>query len=193
MVSQVLAQRVTAILHRKAQTRWFPALVGGCAFVATITLSLPVELLVVVSVLLRPARWTVLSLAAAAGSAAGDAVLYFAFHHLGWQLLIDWYPDMATSRLWADMTRWLSSYGAAALFVVMAVPMPVAKTPALAFVAIYRMPIAEVVLAIGAAKLLKFAVYGYVVSRFPGRFRRWYAPLPRAHSSAAVATGFARG
>jgi hypothetical protein len=59
----------------------------------------------------------------------------------------------------------------------MTVPLPVLKTPALAFVAIYRMPIYEVALAIILGKLLKYLLYAYVVSRFPKRFALWYAAL----------------
>ena len=51
---------------------------------------------------------------------------------------------------WADATRWLSQYGSIALFVLMALPLPVPKVPSLAFAGIYRLPIYEVLLAIGA-------------------------------------------
>lgn len=115
------------------------------------------------------------------GSSLASLGLYLAFHHLGWDLLLDWYPDIAKSKLWSDSTRWLSEYGVVALFVLMAVPLPLPKTPALAFVAIYRMPIYEVALAIGFGKLLKYLFYAYVVARFPAYFSRLYAPaLPRA-------------
>lgn len=95
---------------------------------------------------------------AATGSSLASLGLYLTFHHLGWNLLIEWCPDIANSKLWADSTRWLSEYGVLALFVLMAVPLPIPKTPALAFVAIYRMPIYEVVLAIGLGKLLKYTL-----------------------------------
>ena len=67
----------------------------------------------------------------------------------------------------------------------MAVPLPLPKTPALVFVAIYRMPIYEVVLAIGLGKLLKYTLYAYVASRFPRYFVRWFAvPVPNGASMA---------
>lgn len=175
MFSQAVIHRAVAYLDRRAHVPWFPFLVGSCAFLVTITLTLPVELLVVMSVLISPVRWIAIALFAAVGSSLGSLGLYLAFHHLGWNLLIEWYPDIATTKLWADSTRWLSEYGVLALFALMAVPLPLPKTPALAFVAIYRMPIYEVVLAIGLGKLLKYTLYAYVVSRFPNYFVRWYA------------------
>jgi membrane protein YqaA with SNARE-associated domain len=180
MIAQAIPHHIAAFLKEKAQVRTFSMLLGGCAFFATITLTLPVEFLVVVGVLVSPARWLRVSLWAAFGSSLGTAGLYFAFHHFGWNLLVAWYPDLVTSQLWADTTRWLSRYGAIALFLLMAVPFPVAKTPALAFVTIYRMPIVEVALAIGLGKLLKYVVYAFIVSRFPASFSRAYAAmLPR--------------
>ena len=154
MILHAITHKAVAYLDRRAHVPWFSFLVGSCAFLVTITLTLPVELLVVISVLISPARWVAIGLFAALGSSLASLGLYLAFHHLGWNLLIDWYPDIARSKLWADSTRWLSEYGGVALFVLMAVPLPIPKTPALAFVAIYRMPIYEVILAIGLGKLL---------------------------------------
>lgn len=180
MISHALANRAIAYLDRRANVRWFPLLVGGCAFLVTITLTVPVELLVIIGVLISPSRWIATGSLAALGSSFASLGLYLAFHHLGWDLLLDWYPDIANSKLWSDSTRWLSEYGIVALFVLMAVPLPLPKTPALAFVAIYRMPVLEVALAIGFGKLLKYLLYAYVVSRFPAYFSRLYATaLPR--------------
>ena len=174
-------------LHRRADRPWFRFLVGSCAFLVTITLTLPVELLVVTGVLIRSTRWRAIAVFAAIGGSLGSLGLYLVFHHLGWNLLIEWYPDLTRSRAWSDSNRWLSEYGVLALFVLMAVPLPVLKTPALAFVAIYRMPVYEVVLAIGLGKLLKYTVYAYVVSRFPRYFFRWYqAALPSKTSIASA-------
>jgi membrane protein YqaA with SNARE-associated domain len=115
-----------------------------------------------------------IGLFAAIGGSFASLGLYLAFHHLGWNLLIEWYPDIAMSRLWTQSTSWLSQFGATALFAIMALPLPIPKTPALAFVAIYRMPIYQVMLAIGLGKLLKYTLYAYVVSRFPKHVACWY-------------------
>lgn len=175
MIRHTATHRVLEILSRRVRAPSFPALVGLCAFLATITLTLPVEWLVAIAVLMSPLRWINIGLFAAIGSTLASLGLYLAFHHLGWDLLIEWSPDIAKSKPWLDATRWLSEYGATALFLVMAVPLPVPKTPVLAFVAIYRMPIYAVVLAIGLGKLLKYVLYAYIVSRFPSRFVHLYA------------------
>lgn len=123
---------------------------------------------------------------AALGSTLASVGLYLAFHHLGWNLLIEWYPDITTSKAWVDATRWLSRYGSNALFVLMAFPLPVPKVPALAFAGIYRMPVYEVLLAIGLGKLLKYNVYALVASRFPDQFRALYGPMAQADEQERV-------
>lgn len=177
MISRAIMSRTVALLVRKADGPRFPILLGACAFVVTVTLTLPVELLVAIGVLISPARWIGIGLFSAIGSSLASVGLYLAFHHLGWNLLIAWYPEITTSRFWALSTTWLSEYGAVALFVLMAFPLPIPKIPALAFVAIYRMPVYEVVLAIGLGKLLKYSVYAFIASRFPARVARWYHAL----------------
>jgi membrane protein YqaA with SNARE-associated domain len=189
MISHTIAHKTVAYLGRWAHVPWFPLLVGSCAFVVTITLTLPVEFLVIISVLISPVHWISIGLFSAIGGSVASLGLYLAFHHLGWNLLIEWYPDIARSKLWADSTRWLSEYGVLALFVLMAAPLPIPKTPALAFVAIYRMSIYEVVLAIGIGKLLKYTLYAYVVSRFPRYFvRRYTVAVPSKASTAGDAS-----
>jgi uncharacterized membrane protein YdjX (TVP38/TMEM64 family) len=169
-----LTHRALAYLDRRSHSPWFPLLVGLCAFLGTITLTRPTEWLVAISVVMNRSRWIAISLWAVAGANLASLGLYLAFHHLGWELLIEWYPDIARSKFWAYSTRYLSEYGSVALFVLIASPSPIPKTPALAFVAIYRMPIYEVVLAIGLGELLRNVVYAYLVSRFPRRFVHLY-------------------
>lgn len=186
MISHAITHRTVAALSRRASAFWFPYLVGSCAFLVTVTLTIPVEFLVVISVLMSPRSWIGIGVCAAVGSFLGSLGLYLAFHHLGWNLLIAWYPDITRSQLWVSSTRWLSEYGPLALFMLMALPLPVPKIPALAFVAIYRMPIYEVVLAISLGKLLKYISYAYVVSRFPTRFASFYETSLPAEASIVI-------
>lgn len=186
MIWSAITHRALKSLRRRTRESSFPPLVGSCAFLATITFAVPVELLVAVTVLMSPYRWIAIGIFAALGSTLASVALYLAFHHLGWNLLIEWYPDIARSKAWADATQWLSQYGSSALFVLMAFPLPVPKVPALAFAGIYRLPIYEVLLAIGLGKLLKYTVYALIVSRFPERFADLYGRLAeqRPHRAA---------
>ncbi len=172
MIGQALAHRALASLHRQSERRFFPGLVGVFSFTATITQTVPVEWVVVTGALANRRRWLAVALSAAAASGAAALGLYFAFHHFGWGLLAERYPDLPASQAWVQATAWMSRYGTVALFALMAFPLPIPKLPALAFAGIYRLPIAEVGLAIWAGKVLKYSAYSYVTVRFPAAIRR---------------------
>lgn len=50
-------------------------------------------------------------------------------HHLGWNLLIKSYPDLALTQAWRQATVFLAQYGTFAIFAVMALPLPVPNLP----------------------------------------------------------------
>src|SRR5262245_59203544 len=104
MIWHTVPHRALGFLGRRTKRRGFPLLVGSCAFLFTIAFTLPVELLVVIAVLMNPYRWLGIGVCAAIGSTLASLGLYLAFHHLGWNLLIDQYPDIATSKAWTDAT-----------------------------------------------------------------------------------------
>jgi membrane protein YqaA with SNARE-associated domain len=157
-------------LLRRADSLAFPVVVGAVAVAATLSMSVPFATLLVAAVLMAPRRWGAIAVWASLGAALGAALLYLAFHHLGWARLFAAYPDVVRSSAWADATRWLSVYGVTALLVIAATPLPL--TPALMFAGISRLPIAEVVLALWIGKLAKYLVYAWLASRFPERALR---------------------
>lgn len=167
MLRGALESGLMRTLLRRADSRAFPVVVGAVAVAATLSMSVPFASLLVAAVLMAPRRWGAIAVWASLGAALGAALLYLAFHHLGWARLFAAYPDVVRSSAWADATRWLSAYGVSALLVIAATPLPL--TPALMFAGISRLPIAEVVLALWIGKLAKYLVYAWLASRFPER------------------------
>lgn len=170
MIGFALQHRVRVALRRATGRRGFPLVVGLSALAVTLTMSVPFASVLVFAVLLSRRRWWIIAMASAVGSSIGGLILYLVFHHLGWNQLVAWYPDIATTRSWRDATVWVSRYGGWALLVVAASPLP--QTPALAFAAVSRLPIAEVLAALLLGKLLKYTVYAWLVARFPLHFSR---------------------
>ena len=166
MVHATTHKMIRAILDR-AERRSFVPLVGSAAFASTLSMSVPVEWLVV-AVLACRSRWVAIASVAALGSAVASLGLYLAFHHFGWNTLLERYPELAGSRAWVQATDWLSRYGLLALFGLMALPLPLPKLPMLAVAGIYRLPIPDVFIAIVAGKMIKYLAYAYVTVRFPG-------------------------
>ena len=166
-----IERAVGKALERTTRSRAYPLVVGAVGFVFTLSMTFPVTSALLFAVLLRRERWRSITASAALGASAGGLLLYLIFHHLGWSQIVERYPDLTASSSWRDATAWVSEYGAWALVFVAATPLP--QTPALAFAAIIRLPILEVLAALLVGKLLKYGVYAWFALRFPRRLARY--------------------
>ena len=124
MIIHAMTHRIIGMILKQAERRSFVPLVGLAAFLSTLSMSVPVEWLVVVATLASRSRWVTTASIAAFGSAIASLGLYLAFHHFGWNILLERYPELAGARAWLQATDWLSRYGPLALFGLMAVPLP---------------------------------------------------------------------
>ena len=165
--------RIWIILRGATSMRVYPLLVGSIALLLTVSMTIPFASVLIAAVLLRPTRWKAIALLSSFGSAAGGLFLYMIFHHLGWNYVVESYPDLVQSKAWIDATRWVSAYGTWALLVLAASPLP--QTPALIFTAVSRLPPPEVFLALFLGKSLKYGAYAWLAATFPGWFERFVA------------------
>jgi membrane protein YqaA with SNARE-associated domain len=174
MVLHVVQAKILIALAGVTAKRMYPFVVGGVAFVLTMSMAMPFVPVLIATVLARRDRWIAIVLLSSLGSAAGGLVLYLIFHHLGWNQIIAWYPDLVQSQAWSDATRWVSAYGTSALLIVAASPFP--QTPALIFAAVSRLSIPQVFLALLLGKLLKYGMYAWLAAKFPSWFRDLATP-----------------
>ncbi|MBR1135278.1 MAG: VTT domain-containing protein [Bradyrhizobium sp.] len=172
MIMHAMTRRALAYIVWQGERPEFAPLLGALSFLATITLAVPVEWLVVVGTLTNRRRWLSVAACAATGSSLAAIGFYFAFHHLGWSMLAERYPELAGTRAWLQASDWISRYGPLALFGLMALPLPIPKLPMLAVAGLHRLPIQEVVIAIWSGKIIKYTLYAYVVTRFPRTIHR---------------------
>lgn len=170
MIVHATTHKIIGMILTQAERSSFVPLVGLAAFLSTLSMTVPVEWLVVVASLACRRRWIVSASIAAVASAIASLAFYLAFHHFGWNILIERYPELAGSRAWLQATDWLSQYGLFAIFGLMAVPLPIPKLPMLAVAGIYRLPIPDVFVAIVAGKIFKYLAYAYITVRFPEAF-----------------------
>jgi membrane protein YqaA with SNARE-associated domain len=174
MTLHVVQARILIAVQGVTANRVYPLIIGGIAFVLTMSMAMPFVPILIGTVLARRDRWIVIALLSSLGSAAGGLVLYLIFHHLGWNQVIASYPDLMQSQAWSDATRWVSAYGTWALFIIAASPFP--QTPALIFTAVSRLPVPEVFLALLFGKLLKYGTYAWLVTKCPSWFHRLAVP-----------------
>ncbi|MDU1690415.1 MAG: hypothetical protein E6848_12480, partial [Bradyrhizobium sp.] len=100
MIMHAMTRRALAYIVWQGERPEFAPLLGALSFLATITLAVPVEWLVVVGTLTNRRRWLSVAACAATGSSLAAIGFYFAFHHLGWSMLAERYPELAGTRAW---------------------------------------------------------------------------------------------
>lgn len=186
MIVHATTHKFVEVVLGQAERSALLPLVGFAAFLSTLSMSVPVEWLVVVAALACRRRWTMIASIAAVGSAIASLGLYLTFHHFGWNILLARYPDLASSRAWLQATDWLSNYGLLAIFGLMALPLPVPKLPMLAVAGIDRLAIADVFVAILAVKIIKYSAYAYLAVRFPDALRSLTEHGPPANTVRSI-------
>lgn len=168
----MIPRRVEALLERllrhAAQGHAFLLTCAGLACAGTLSAAYPVTAVVVPAALLAPRRWPGIAFFAACGSTLGGTALVILFHHLGWAVVYEHFPQFTTHPQWLRVMDWVATYGVAALFVIAASPLP--QTPALIVFGITRHDIPGVLVAMLAGKLLKYGLFALLAARFPERF-----------------------
>ena len=151
------------ILAKRAERGSYPIVVGGLAFFATLSMCVPVVPLLTAAVLLSARRWKSIALCAAVGSGAAALVLYVVFHHLGWQRLLGYLPELTRSAKWSQIAGFTDDYGLLALTAIAASPLP--QTPALVFVALAELSPLAVFGSIFSGKLAKYGFTAWLAAR----------------------------
>lgn len=173
-----LESKLQTWLERANQSNRLPALTVLLAFISTLTAAYPATAVIVTAVLLSPHRWLRLSLACAAGSAAGGGVIITLAHLLGYNEIHAWFPDLISAENWNLATRWFADYGTWALFGVGASPLP--QMPLLILFGFIDDRLFVGFLALLGGKVLKYVVIAWVTQHFPERlafFRRAKAQI----------------
>lgn len=171
MIARLFLKRAKRLLWQTSHSRWYIPLVGlMCAFAAA-TLLMPVAVLVIVAVMLRPQRWRILWLATSLTAAIGSTLLAATLQEQGMAQISLAFPDMANSALWQRTTVWIADYGLFALLAAAAFPLP--QTPALVACALAKLSLPGIFLAVAVGKLLKYGLLAWMVATFPERFIRY--------------------
>lgn len=177
--------RLEGVLHRVL--RWagdgwqLPWLCLGLALCGTLFAIYPITSVVVPAVLLAPRRWWAIAVFCALGSGMGALLLMVVVHHMGWASLYAHFPQLLQDPTWQRVMDWTHSYHQLALFVVALSPLP--QTPALVVLANAPLDYPGALAMILAGKLLKYSLFAWVGSRFPGRINAFLHRHGRGESA----------
>ncbi|MFV3304145.1 hypothetical protein ACNFBT_02530 [Pseudomonas sp. NY15181] len=146
-----------------------PWLCLALALLGTLFAAYPITSVVIPAVLVAPARWRAIAFAAAVGSAVGALILVLFLHHMGWGSLYAYFPQLLQDANWQRVMAWTQDYGLLTLLLVSISPLP--QTPALIVLSSVPHGYLGVLMAIFIGKLLKYMLFAWVGSRFPGRLQ----------------------
>jgi membrane protein YqaA with SNARE-associated domain len=173
-----IARRLRWVLLRalrsQRRTRGLPAWLGVLAFLATVTVMVPVSTLVMLTALLQPRRWVASALWASAGASVGGMLIVMATTAWGLPfieaLLPEWLPKLD------EVRPLIAQWGVWGLAALAATPLP--QTPALLLWGLLGLGGGAAGLSLLLGKLLKYSLVAAASARIPGFFgldrrRRW--------------------
>ena len=166
MIDGRMPKWVRRCLDYSANHRCYPLVVAAIAFVSTATFSFPFAVALIPAVLLAPRRWLSIGLLTGVASGLGGAVLVEFFHYLGYELVLEHYPQVLQNTHWQEMTDWSKNYGLLALAVVAGSPIP--QTPAVFLYSLGDPSTLGAMLAIGLGKTVKYVFLAWLTACFPG-------------------------
>jgi membrane protein YqaA with SNARE-associated domain len=155
-------QRLIAAAAPLAGSRLFPVLGGLLAFLATLSLTIPVVPVLTALVVMNRARWRSITCWAVLGSASGGAVFTYLLGYFGAAFLNARMSQVVASPHWENSAEWVAEYGMVTLATIAA--LPVAQSPALILAAIFGMPWLHVFAALLIGKTVKYGLMGAITA-----------------------------
>jgi membrane protein YqaA with SNARE-associated domain len=143
-------------------SRLFPLLGGLLAFIATLSLTIPVVPVLTALVVMNRARWRAITFWAVLGSASGGALFTHLLGHFGTAFLAERMPQLVASPHWQHTVRWAAEYGMVTLAAIAA--LPIAQSPALFLAAILGMPWYHVFGALLVGKAVKYGLMASITA-----------------------------
>lgn len=162
--------RLIAVLERFSDRPWYFPVAGFAAALDLFVVFIPMEGLLVSSVILQPAKWVRAFLWVGMGSGIGSLALGFVSHAFGPSAIEFFFKGALSSPSWASTQHFLDSHGALALALIAFSPIPL--QPAVVLSGLAGMPMWGIFASVWVARTLKFGIYAWVATHAPGLLRK---------------------
>ena len=150
-------------LGRFSDKNWYAPLIALFAGLDAFLFIIPIETLLLPSVILKPKRWWTSAIWVALGSAVGATFLAHVVSVHGEGYIIHSFPKLYHSKEWTHSVNIMQDYGAWALAGIALSPIP--QQPAAAFSGLVKTPLVEVFSAILLGRALKYLALCWFASR----------------------------
>jgi membrane protein YqaA with SNARE-associated domain len=158
-------QDYVKILQRHADRFWYPPLIGFLAALDNLIIIIPNDGILISSSMLIPKRWFIFALSVTIGSTLGGLLLAALVELQGLPWILDLYPSIDETKMWALTLKFFQKYGLFLVFLVAVTP--VVQQPAIILASLANTPLVELGVIIFVGRFIKFLIMAYLGSHAP--------------------------
>jgi membrane protein YqaA with SNARE-associated domain len=169
-----MGQRLFRALHqlqRFIDHVWFPPFLGFLCILDLFILIVPLDALLISSVLLRPSKWLPIFLCMTAGAVLGSFGVCWLVQ-CDPELLNRLFQNALHTETWRQTEHWVNQWGIWGLVGLGMSPVP-QQFPVL-IAGLAQMKPLEVAISLGVGRFMKYAIYGWAAAHAP----QWLARIP---------------
>ena len=144
---------------------WYAPLLALLAMLDTLIVIIPTDSIMISSSMLAPRRWLVFAVSVSIGSTVGAVLLAALVEYQGLPWILQLFPSIENTHVWALSAKFLQEYGSLLIFAVGVTPLM--QQPILVLAAVANTHLAELAAAAFAGRIIKFCIMTYIGSHAP--------------------------
>ena len=149
---------------------WYPLVMSLITASNVFLLFLPVEVILVGGILLKPKTWVRMAFWQTIAATLSTLILALLVLWKG-QATLDWLaPNIQHTHSWERSTQMMRDWGLWALVLMSILPVPI--LPGIAFAIFSKIPLSMIAVAVFAGRAIKFYGLCFIAAYFPARLRK---------------------
>lgn len=167
-LKQKIHHKVTQLTHRLqgyVDHSWFSFILGFLAFIDYFIFVIPMDGILISSVMLRTRKWLSFAVSSTIGSSLGAYIFFYIVSTYGLNWLINMHPTITEGAMWSWSLNFFNTYGVLLVFFIAATPLM--QQPVVALAALAHTPFIYIFFAILTGRLIKYLIIAYISSHSP--------------------------
>ncbi len=159
-------------LPQYASKPWYPFALALAAFADYFIFVIPLDAMVVASIIAARKRWFSISFWSSLGSTLGAIIFAALIQHIGPSFLERVAPHLLEDKFAVTITHWLQNYGFWALVGIAATP--IHQHPTVAIAALANVSLFVIFLSMFVGRLLKYCIYTWLSTHAQKGLQRFF-------------------
>ena len=147
-------------LPESASKPWYPYAMALIAFADYFLFVIPLDAMVVASVIASKRHWKAISFWTCLGSTLGALLFAILIQQFGDVFLHNWAPHLLEDPIALTITHWLQHYGFWALLLI--AMGPIHQHPTVAIAALAKVPLSIIFITMFLGRLFKYVIYTWL-------------------------------